>query len=154
VLGGQSAVVLFDAHATLVQGNHIGVGADGVTPLRRDDWGVELDYGAGDNVIRGNDIGYTRGVFLGSLSANLIDGNRIHDSSGDGVVIWSVPDNAVTNNDIYGNARHGILMLGTRTPVTGNSVHDNAGAGILVDNVVLLDPGKNDPLRLNSVYHN
>ena len=99
-------VYLAGSDHNFVQGNFIGVGADGVTPL-------------------GNG---TSGVTVGQGASNAILGNVIADNTVNGVTIYSVNQagvsqstgNSILGNSIYGNGNLGIDLNGdgvtTNTP--------------------------------------
>jgi hypothetical protein len=95
VIGSQQTEVAISNssnHDIIVQGNSIGVGADGVTNIGGNT-GVWLDHGTYNNTIGGtaagagnqiaNNSGY--GVFVASGNGNAILGNSIHDNGGLGI---------------------------------------------------------------------
>ena len=69
-----------------------------------------------------------------------ITGNRCHDNTGDGIVLFSSESEALEQNDCWGNGYHGIVL--ERDPksadapacarITGNRCHDNTQSGILL----------------------
>src|SRR5262249_29848581 len=67
----------------LVQGNFIGTDATGSQPLSNIDFGVDINYGASNNVIGG--ASYLSGGRLAG-AGNLISGNTANDASGIGIV--------------------------------------------------------------------
>ena len=90
---GQTGVEI-DAPATdaIVQGNRVGTGSDGTTPLGND----------GDGILIAN----TDGSLVGGLSAG--DGNLIRNNGGDGIFVLSGVDNALLGNSTAANTELGI----------------------------------------------
>ena len=124
-------------------GNWIGIAADGVTPIRNEDEGVEIDGGANHNTIGGfsaaagnvisGNAGDGVGLFTGA-NQNVIQNNFIGTNLngtaaianlGSGVVLNSVTDNQVIQNTISGNAFDGVVLF-------GSGAHDNTIAGNLI----------------------
>ncbi len=120
VISGNLRVGVFlqsnNTTGNIVQGNYIGVGADGATPLGNP-VGVFIGYGA-----RGNTVG---GV-VGSTPV----GNVIAYNADAGVAVYSEP----TSNNSDGNV------------ISVNSIHSNNGLGIDLgaDGVTLNDDDDND----------
>ncbi|MBW3539574.1 MAG: right-handed parallel beta-helix repeat-containing protein, partial [Planctomycetes bacterium] len=159
ISGNNSAgVVLINIGAVPVdnkiQGNYIGLGADGDTVVANTGSGIFVQSaqrttiggtvaGAG-NVISGN---LDRGVFitLSNATDNVVQGNYIgtdaggtldRGNSGDGVLISNAASNTIggtvagAGNVITGNRMHGVRLLGTAATgnlVQGNLVGTNAG---------------------------
>jgi hypothetical protein len=111
----------------LVQGNFIGVGADGITPLGNSRQGVLVAGGAGlaspfDNTIGGAAVG----------AGNIIAHNGL-----DGVAVGLSDRNAILGNSIFANGRLGIDLFGN-VGVTPNDTGDtDAGANNLQNFPVL-----------------
>ena len=90
----------------VVQGNYIGVGADGTTVLGNLGHGVFLDFNVDNNTIGGTAAGagnviansQWKGVYVidSAASGNSILGNRIYDNGGIGIDLGS---SGVTDND-------------------------------------------------------
>jgi parallel beta-helix repeat protein len=95
---------------TVVQGNHIGLAADGATPLGNTRDGVRVEAGASTNQIGGTAAGA---------------GNRITANGGPGVNLLSGTGNSVRGNSIIGNAGLGIDIGGDG--VTANDAGDADG---------------------------
>ncbi|MEM9893128.1 MAG: right-handed parallel beta-helix repeat-containing protein [Actinomycetota bacterium] len=133
----------------VIEGNHIGVGADGVTPLGNSGAGIELNWGrratVTDNVVGpGNN-----GIVLGNHDDAVITGNSIG-TDPTGIETWAIGQNAVvlrngTENALIGgtttaeanlirNAGVGGVVLESATDtgnaVIGNSIAANTGLGI------------------------
>ena len=99
----------------IIEGNYLGVGADGITPLGNGDPGIWIGAGASNNTIGGTTVG----------ASNII----AHNSS-QGVRIFSGTNNSVVGNRIYANSSLG-LDLGP-SGVTANDLGDgDAGANNL-----------------------
>jgi len=100
---GEDGIFLGDPGtcANLIQGNKIGTGADGVTPLGNAFQGILIDNEASNNI-----IGLT-------LSGNGI-GNLIADNLDEGVIIYDTNStgNTIRGNAIFGNGRIGINLAG------------------------------------------
>ena len=118
----------------VVQGNLLGLGADGTTPVANVGDGVEIING------QNNTIG----------GANANEGNRIESNGADGVAIIGQnvlsPDsigNSIAGNTIASNTLIGVLVTnGTGNRITANSISANLQAGIdlLGDGVTPNDP--------------
>ena len=98
VISGNSGVGLFlpGASNTIVQGNDIGVGSDGVTALGNGQQGILLQSGATTNVI---------GLALNGSGA----GNFIANNTNEGIIVY---DNATVGNVFRGNSIHDNGALG------------------------------------------
>jgi hypothetical protein len=95
---GQDGVSLTGSAATgnLVQGNLVGVGSDGVTPLGNAVDGVAIVGGAHDNMVGGLATGA---------------GNTIAYSGNDGVLVDTGKGNAILSNRIFASGNLGIELL-------------------------------------------
>ena len=100
---GEDGIFLGDPGTTanLIQGNKIGTGADGVTPLGNALHGIIVDNGASGNVV---------GLTLGGNGA----GNLIADNTNEGVIIYDTNStgNTIRGNAILDNGRIGINLAG------------------------------------------
>jgi CSLREA domain-containing protein len=126
VISGNGSGLHLDngAQSNVVQGNFIGVGADGVTPVPNTGFGVEVRSSdnlapplgpgqANEPATSGNVIGSNPNTNFSGL------GNLIADNGGDGVVI---SENPLPNNATpISNSGNSIL---------GNSIFSNGGKGI------------------------
>ncbi len=85
----------------LIQGNDIGVGADGVTALGNGQQGIYIDNGASGNVI---------GINLTGSGT----GNVIAHSTYEGIIIYNTNSigNVIRGNDIFSNGALGINLAG------------------------------------------
>ena len=112
----------------VVQGNYLGVAADGVTALGNVYSGVNV-YGATSNLITGNLIGNNgsagiSGVYLYYATNNFVFGNTIYSNQFNGVTMIAGP-NVISQNSIYGNGGLSIDRGGDGpTPNTPNG-HSN-----------------------------
>jgi parallel beta-helix repeat protein len=135
-----------------VQGNLIGVGADGTTALGNMNAGVVLSGGVSSNQIGGpgtNDgnviSAHGLGImFDGSGANNEVEGNLIGTDTGDpllgnwrGITIQNSADNLIRGNVITGNKGAGVAvgMDAADIDTTGfaifsNSIYGNGGLGI------------------------
>jgi hypothetical protein len=126
VIGGNLAdgvvVTGSTAFANAVQGNHIGVGADGVTPVPNGTHGIRLLSGARDNM-------------LGGVTGNVIAYNG---SAGVLLAINAGGGNAIRANAIYDNDALGIDLHSSG--VTPNDAGDTDVGANLQQNHPVLDP--------------
>ena len=116
----------------IVQGNYLGVAADGVTALGNAYSGVDA-YGATSNLITGNLIGNNgsvgiSGVYLYYATNNLVFGNTIYSNQFNGVTMIAAP-NVISQNSIYGNGGLGIDRGGDGP--TANTPNGNSNYPIL-----------------------
>jgi RHS repeat-associated protein len=95
----------------VVQGNYLGVAADGVTALGNAYSGVNV-YGATSNLITGNLIGNN-----GSAGIS-------------GVYLYYATNNLVFGNTIYSNQFNGVTMIAGPDIISQNSIYDNGGLSI------------------------
>jgi parallel beta-helix repeat protein len=107
----------------LIQGNDIGVGADGATALGNGGQGVMLENGASHNTI---------GLALDGSGA----GNVIADNTDEGVILYDTNTigNSIRGNSIFGNGAIGINLAG--------GVED--GYGVTANHDGVASPGPND----------
>ncbi|MBL9128294.1 MAG: right-handed parallel beta-helix repeat-containing protein, partial [Verrucomicrobiales bacterium] len=144
---GSFGIVIERSHCNLVQGNSIGVAADGTTPRGNTGSGVAIleSYGNRilDNLISGNGEFTAEGILLGILSGDaLIQGNRIGtDISGtfaipnldDGIAVGSSSKSVLIGgplplqrNLVSGNRGSGIRTLGEAVRIVGNYIGTDA----------------------------
>jgi CSLREA domain-containing protein len=119
-----------------VQGNLIGVAADGATALANSGDGIEITNGQNNfvggtaagqgNTIRSNTangVALIGTLFVGGESSNnTIAGNIIASNGMDGVLVASGTGNRINGNAIFSNAQQGIDLLGDG--VTPNDPND------------------------------
>jgi parallel beta-helix repeat protein len=107
----------------IFQGNDIGVGADGATPLGNAWQGLVLQNGAATNII---------GLALDGSGA----GNIIADNGYEGVILYdtNTVGNCLRGNSIYGNGAIGINLVGG----------SENGYGVTANHVGGAVPGPND----------
>ena len=106
---------------TIVQGNYIGVGADGVTQLGNTGYGAILVFGEGQALIGGTGAG---------------EGNLIASNLAGVTISYSTTDNVILGNRFLGNGGIGIDLGGDG--VTANDVGDaDTGASRLQNCPVL-----------------
>jgi hypothetical protein len=96
-------VWLVGAEEITVQGNTIGISADGTTPLPNNSHGIEV-WGGGNNMIGGASPGAGNRIAYNGLGQQQIAAN--------GVTIQSSTGNAILGNLIYRNRRLAIDLVG------------------------------------------
>lgn len=164
---GDAGIFLnFNGTGTTIQGNVIGVGRDGASPLANQNTGIAVK-GSSTNLIGGT-ISGARNIISGNVSSgiylfevgatgNVIEGNYIGtdisgginaSNSGDGITLNGVPGNVIRSNLISGNGLSGIslnnnttsgnLIIGNRigTDASGNSSLSNRVAGVYLSGAV------------------
>lgn len=134
-----SGLEFYDMTNTTIQGNKIGVGSDGTTPLGNGFWGIRLEGGAGHIVgglaaDEGNLIAYnsaeTTGGYAGILvqkGANArIIGNTIRHNRSSGIEVFDNDSKAwMSQNTIFANDGLGIdLGQGNNLNRKGVTVND------------------------------
>lgn len=139
----------------VVQGNYIGLGADGITPLGNAGDGVELN-------VRNN----TPGNMIGGPNPG--EGNVISNNGGYGIRIHHGCCNTIQGNFIgtaadgstpRGNAISGILIdaccstIGGTMPGAGNLIAFNGSDGVTVSNFSI-GPDVNNAILGNSIHGN
>ena len=128
----------------LIEGNYIGVGYDGTTPLGNDSSGINLSAACINARIIGNTISNSgsNGIFINESSdGTIIQGNHIKNSVSVGIGIQNSSEVLVggkeegEGNIVEGNV-FGILLLqsivATNNVVQGNTIKANSGVGITV----------------------
>ena len=119
-----------------IQGNYIGVGADGTTVIGNTDEGMDVGTGATNNLIGGLVAG-AGNIIAGSVgnlgiavqntaTGTSIVGNTIYGNDGGIRIQNTSTGTTVSRNSIYGNARLGINLAGgvETNDVTANDVGD------------------------------
>lgn len=118
-------------NSSVIQGNWIGIGADGLTVMENGDAGVNITgalhnlggtaAGAG-NVISGNDGG---GIYMvGDGTDTLIQGNFIGTDSSGMVAVPNLNRGILIDSDI--------TTIGGAVPGAGNLISGNQGPGVLI----------------------
>ncbi|MBW3595876.1 MAG: PKD domain-containing protein [Planctomycetes bacterium] len=134
---------MFQVRTNTVQGNFIGVGADGAVPLGNHSDGIVIfrgpghliggsDAGAG-NIIAHNGPGIYGGHGVdvgqdGTVSAITIAGNTIHSNRNHGVNVGAHPSDAVQGIRIGANSIHRNQGLGIDNGNNGVSANDSGDA--------------------------
>lgn len=160
---GGHGIFLYGATGVTVQGNYVGVGGDGTTPLTNGIDGIAVDGGSG-HTIGGTAAGAgnltanntNQGIalfgvaFPGGSSGNTVQGNISRNNGGQGILAGNSSDNTIggtatgAGNTVYGNAGSGVLVNGPSlgNSVRGNAVYQNGGLGIALgtDGVTPNDP--------------
>lgn len=163
---GNTGVVFYGSAQTtgnFVQGNYIGVGADGTTRIGNSQQGVASSEGptgntiGGDGEFEGNIISGNGGVgvyLLGTGGANSVQGNYIGTdylgstpiyNGGGGIVISGADSNVVggstsgARNVISGNSAHGISIIddSDNNDIFGNYIGVNAAGDAEMGNAVI-----------------
>ncbi len=173
ISGNQEEGIGIFSDSNIIQGNLIGVAADGVTPMPNDFSGITLDSAFG-NVIGGSGLGegnvISANAFIGiaiggqegtyadstTIQGNLIGtditgtvaigngGAGINISAGSLTTIGGV--GAGEGNVIAHNGSDGVVIIfGTGNEVSGNSIVDNAGLGIRLADFRGASVTQNDP---------
>jgi titin len=159
--GNDTGIYIFNTSSNVVQGNYIGISANGATELGNNVNGITIDESSGNliggpsggrNFISGNGVS---GVFLNGAAAvqNLIQGNYIGtDVSGglvagnanDGITVSGAPSNTISGNVISGNGTNGVFLTGAGasgnvvaanfigTDATGKAALGNYNAGVTI----------------------
>ena len=144
VSGNALGIVLSGASNAVIQGNLIGVGADGTTPLGNDGVGININFGSTDNTIGGSGPGegnvisangeasHGAGILIngGQITNNVIQGNFIGTDrneteqipNGYGIRVTAGPAQTIGANTIGGPS-----------PEDGNAIAWNANAGVAID---------------------
>ncbi len=123
----------------------------------RDAWQVGPAYYAGihlqnttNGLISNNDFfdNPGGGVYLFNSSMNTVSGNRIYDSTLDGIGLnVNSSYNVISGNTIYNNSRYGIrVMTGEFNELSGNIVYNHTSSGIY------LMGSYNNTLMSNTIY--
>ena len=148
--GNDTGIYIYNTSSNVVQGNYIGISANGAGALGNNVNGITIDGSSGNliggpsgarNFISGNGVS---GVFLNGAAAvqNVIQDNYIGaDISGglvvgnanDGITVSGAPSNTISVNLISGNGTNGVFLAGAGAVgnlVAGNFIGTDA-AGML-----------------------
>lgn len=112
ILGERIAGVLSPAHDNSINGNYIGVLADGVTPLAN---GAGIVVNANNTLTSGDLSTYKNTISRNIVANNTREGIQISPSGFAPVLVY---DNTITQNSIYANGRLGINLGSSSTNVT------------------------------------
>ena len=161
---GANGIFISNANKAVIQGNYIGVGADGTTIVANKNDGIDLSTSVGDqiggiaagsgNVISGNTFDGIS-IFAGNSTGDTIQGNFIGtDATGtvaepngsDGVFVQAAGSIVIggagnAGNVLSGNAGSGVFLLGataTNISIAGNQIGVGADGTSSVPN---LGPG-------------
>ncbi|MEW6155816.1 MAG: hypothetical protein AB1813_00185 [Verrucomicrobiota bacterium] len=146
-----------DVDGTMVQGNYIGVNANGTSPLGNGGHGISL-YNAVRNVIIGGDSAGAGNVISGNAhsgieisigsavsTANTVQGNRIGTDA--------------TGSFALGNSQYGIIVrggtdnrIGGSTPGARNIISGNRLSGVSIDNSGAFGAGLSGANRIEGNY--
>ena len=128
----------------VIQGNYIGVGADGVTSIPNDAMGIDIK--ASDNVLVGGsaagegnalDSNTLSGIDVQASSSNIIlEANEITGSGNDGVKVENANDTTTSFNDISQSGRYGINIQTTDGAIIeGNNISQSGQSGIVTQTI-------------------
>ncbi|MDQ2797647.1 MAG: right-handed parallel beta-helix repeat-containing protein [Actinomycetota bacterium] len=117
-----SGIYIFQGNGTTIEGNYIGVDATGATTLANGGDGVAVNPGIQNTTIGGTTAGAGNvisdnavdGVALSGGSGSVVAGNEIAHNRGTGVAVApsSTVNAAITQNSIFENGAHGIVLTG------------------------------------------
>jgi hypothetical protein len=125
---------------TIIKGNYIGVGADGVTALPNGGSGGSFGTEGGGITLRN----FIPGTVIGGTAPGA--GNVISNNAPYGIVDYSGTGTDIQGNTITNNVGRGILLGGTSHTVGDNIIASN-GTGVAVY-------GGSIKIRRNSIYNN
>lgn len=135
----------------VIQGNYIGVAADGITALGNGAYGILITNGADNTIIGGT----------GANEYNVIAGNVL-----DGIQIWGASDNTQIIGNFLGTDETGTRDLGNRIGLAiGNGATNTIIGGTAtgqantiayntVDGVVIWNGATGSQIRGNAIYNN
>ena len=108
----------------MVEGNYVGVGPDGTTPVPNGWNGIQIDSGGASNMIGSSDFA---------------DGNTIADNNGAGVAVAddSSTGNTIRLNSIHDNSALGIDLGGSGIPTPNDPINPDTGPNNCQDYPVL-----------------
>jgi parallel beta-helix repeat protein len=90
-------------------------------------------YSSSNNIVSGNNVSTSGGdgVSLYSSSNNIVSGNNVSTSGGDGVYLYSSSNNIVSGNNVSTSGGDGVLLdSSSNNNVSGNNVSTSGGAGV------------------------
>jgi titin len=132
---GLIGVFLGAGSGNTVQGNAIGVQADGTSPLANGSHGISIGSGGTDNTIggaagAGNTIAFNDGhgvlaAFDPSSHDHRVEGNAIFSNTFTGVIVQLGRNVAITRNAIFANGQLGINLVGGE--LSGEVTRNDAG---------------------------
>ena len=126
---------------TIIQGNYIGVGADGVTALPNGGSGGSFGVEGGGITLRN----YISGTVIGGAATGA--GNIVSNNGRYGIVDYSGTNTSIQGNTISNNTNHGIFLGGSQDVVEDNVIRSNGGNGVLIS-------GSSIAVRRNSMFDN
>ena len=118
----RAGVYIFQGNGTTIEGNYIGVDATGATALANGGNGVAVNPGVQNTTIGGTTAGA---------------GNVISDNAVDGVALSGGSGNVVAGNEIAHNGQTGVAVAPSSTvnaAITQNSIFENGAHGIVLTN--------------------
>lgn len=139
VISGNASIAIAPQQSlnTRVEGNYIGVAADGSTPLGNGGAGVNYSTNSTGGIITDNILSNNSSDGISALSSSTatITGNTITSNGGMGIKIESTSTATITGNTVTSNAGLGISAYSDSTAtITGNIVTNNTFGGIRIDN--------------------
>ncbi len=149
-----------DVHDTVIQGNYIGVGSDGITTILNGFVGILL-AGSSTTTVTGTIIGGTTSSARNIISGNTNNGiylqNNVHDSIIQGNYIGFGSDGTTPiGNGLYGIQIQGSgaqastnNLIGGTTTAAQNIIANNTSFGVLVQDDSILNP-----ILGNEIYSN
>ncbi len=126
---------------TIIQGNYIGVGADGVTALPNGGSGGSFGTEGGGITLRN----YISNTVIGGTAPGA--GNIVSNNGRYGIVDYSGTNTIIRGNTISNNSSHGIFLGGVQHNVEDNVIASNGGTGVLIS-------GSSIAIRRNSMVDN
>jgi CSLREA domain-containing protein len=109
---------------TVIQGNYVGVGSDGVTALGNGGSGGSFGAEGGGITLRN----FIANTLIGGSTAGA--GNIIANNGPYGIVDYSGTQTTIQGNTISGQTKLGIFLGGSQHLVENNTITSNAGDGI------------------------
>lgn len=124
---------------TLLQGNYIGVSADGVTDLGNGNNGIQINNGASSNTVGGSAAG-AGNVISGNGQAGSGSGILISDGADGNLVLGNRIGTDAAGTEAIPNADHGVAVtigaddniVGGSSSAAGNLIAGNGGHGVWI----------------------